>query len=89
VAALDRVRPGISARMGPLLGPRASPSFEPLMTALINEVAGQPDADQALLLVLDDYHVISSQLVSHVLGKLGAANRTEAVTRARELGLIP
>jgi len=27
--------------------------------------------------------------VSHILGKLGAANRTEAVTRARELGLIP
>lgn len=27
--------------------------------------------------------------VGHVLGKLGAANRTEAVTRARELGLIP
>jgi LuxR family maltose regulon positive regulatory protein len=27
--------------------------------------------------------------VSHVLGKLGAANRTEAVTRARDLGVIP
>ena len=27
--------------------------------------------------------------VSHVLGKLGAANRTEAATRARQLGLIP
>ena len=27
--------------------------------------------------------------VSHLLGQLGAANRTEAVTRARELGLIP
>ena len=27
--------------------------------------------------------------VGHVLGKLGAANRTEAVTRARELSLIP
>ena len=27
--------------------------------------------------------------VSHLLGKLGAANRTEAVTRARELSLIP
>jgi ATP/maltotriose-dependent transcriptional regulator MalT len=26
--------------------------------------------------------------VSHVLGKLGAANRTEAVTRARQLGVI-
>ena len=43
--------------------------------------------------------VIASQLVvtldtvkkhvSHLLGKLGAANRTEAVARARELGLIP
>ena len=27
--------------------------------------------------------------VSHVLDKLGAANRTEAVARARELDLIP
>jgi len=27
--------------------------------------------------------------VSHILAKLGAANRTGAVTRARELGLIP
>ncbi len=27
--------------------------------------------------------------VTHILGKLGAANRTEAVARARELGLIP
>jgi LuxR family maltose regulon positive regulatory protein len=27
--------------------------------------------------------------VTHVLGKLGAANRTEAVARARDLGLIP
>ena len=27
--------------------------------------------------------------VTHVLGKLGAANRTEAAARARELGLIP
>ena len=27
--------------------------------------------------------------VTHVLGKLGAANRTQAVTRARQLGLIP
>ena len=27
--------------------------------------------------------------VSHVLGKLGAANRTEAVARARGLRLLP
>ena len=27
--------------------------------------------------------------VSHVLRKLGAANRTQAVARARQLGLLP
>ena len=60
VAALDRVRPGVGERMGPLLGPPPPQSFVPLVTALINELAGQPDAGDALLLVLDDYHVISS-----------------------------
>ena len=70
VAALDRVRPGISERVGPLLEPPPPPSFEPLVTALINEVAGQPDADEPLLLVLDDYHVISSPLVHSSLGFL-------------------
>ena len=70
VAALDRVRPGISERMGPLFGPPPPPSFESLVTALINEVASQLDADEALLLVLDDYHVISSQLVHESLGFL-------------------
>src|SRR5437773_8194001 len=55
--------------MGPLLRPPPPPSFEPLVTALINEVAGQPDADE-LLLVLDDYHVISSQQAHESLGFL-------------------
>ena len=31
----------------------------------------------------------SKKQVSHLLGKLCATNRTEAVTRARHLGLIP
>jgi len=70
VAALDRVRPGISERIGPLLGPPPPRSFEPLVTALINEVAGRPDADEPRLLVLDDYHVISSQLVHESVGFL-------------------
>ena len=70
VAALDRVRPGISERMGQLLEPPPPPSFEPVVTALINEVAGQPDPDEALLLVLDDYHVISSPLVHESFGFL-------------------
>ena len=54
VAALDRVRPGVAGRVGPLLGPPAPPSFEPLVTALINELAAQP-GDDGVLLVLDDY----------------------------------
>ena len=70
VAALDRVRPGISERMAPLPGSSPPPSFEPLVTALINELAGWPDADEPLLLVLDDYHVISSPQVHQSLGFL-------------------
>ena len=39
------------------------------MTALINELAAEPDADQALL-VLDDYHLIDSEAVHASLGFL-------------------
>jgi LuxR family maltose regulon positive regulatory protein len=48
--------------------------------------AGRPNqgiADE-LVVTLDTV----KKHVSHVLRKLGAANRTEAVTRARELGLL-
>jgi LuxR family maltose regulon positive regulatory protein len=61
-AAVDRVRPGISEQVGPLLGPPAPPSFEGLVTALINELDAQPGEDEVLL-VLDDYHLIDSQVV--------------------------
>ena len=44
VAALDRARPGIAERAGPLLGPPPPRSFEGLVTALINELTAQPDA---------------------------------------------
>ena len=66
VAALDRVRPGIGERVAPLLGPPAPSSFEPLVTELINELATQQDGDEVLL-VLDDYHVISSSPVHESL----------------------
>ena len=69
VAALDRARPGIGDRVAPLLGPPAPGSFEGLVTALVNELAAQPAADGALL-VLDDYHVIGSQPVHDSLGFL-------------------
>src|SRR6266571_2544815 len=62
VAALDRVRPGIAEQVGPLLGPPAPPSFEGLVTALVNELDAEPGAG-GVLLVLDDYHLIDSQPV--------------------------
>jgi LuxR family transcriptional regulator, maltose regulon positive regulatory protein len=60
VAALERARPGIAERVAPLLGPPPPPSFEGLVTALINELAAEPGET---LLVLDDYHLIDSQPV--------------------------
>jgi LuxR family maltose regulon positive regulatory protein len=59
IAALDRARPGLAGRVGPLLGPPPPRSFEGLVTALINELAAQPGADEVVL-VLDDYHLIDS-----------------------------
>ena len=69
VAALDRARPGIAERVGPLLGPPAPPSFEGLVTALINDLAAQA-GDGEVLLVLDDYHLIDAQPVHVSLGFL-------------------
>ena len=69
MAALDRACPGIGERVGSLLGPPAPPSFEGLVTALVNELAAQPSTDEALL-VLDDYHLIDSQPVHASLGFL-------------------
>ena len=69
VAALDRACPGIGQQVGALLGPPAPPSFDPLVTALVNELADQRGADEVLL-VLDDYHVIGSPPVHDSLGFL-------------------
>ena len=69
VAALDRARPGIAERVGPLLGPPAPPSFEGLVTTLINDLAAQA-GDGEVLLVLDDYHLIDAQSVHVSLGFL-------------------
>jgi LuxR family transcriptional regulator, maltose regulon positive regulatory protein len=69
VAALDRARPGIAGRVGLLLGPPTSVSFVPMVTALVNELADQSGEDD-LLLVLDDYHLVSSEPVHASVGFL-------------------
>jgi LuxR family maltose regulon positive regulatory protein len=61
VAALDRVRPGVGARVGPLIGPPTPASFEGLLTALINDLDAGPSDEPVL--VLDDYHVIAARPV--------------------------
>ena len=66
VAALDRARPGTGERVAPLLGPPAPSSFQGLVTALINDLAGKEEA----LLVLDDYHVIGAPQVHESLAFL-------------------
>jgi LuxR family maltose regulon positive regulatory protein len=59
-AALDRACPGIAEHVAPLLGPPAPPSFEGLVTALINALATRSGE---VVLVLDDYHLIESRRV--------------------------
>ena len=66
LAALDGVCSGIGERVGPLLGPPAPSSYRGLVTALINELAGRPGGDRALL-VLDDYHLIDAGSVHESL----------------------
>src|SRR5215218_3233532 len=70
IAALDRARPGMAEQLVPLLGPPPPASFEGLVTALINQVAGQPGGDGETLLVLDDYHLIEAQPVHASVGFL-------------------
>jgi ATP/maltotriose-dependent transcriptional regulator MalT len=65
VAALDRALPGTGDRVAPLLGPPAPSSFQGLVTALINDLAGEE-----ALLVLDDYHLISARQVHESLAFL-------------------
>jgi ATP/maltotriose-dependent transcriptional regulator MalT len=48
--------------------------------------AGTPNHAIAEELVIS-LHTVKRR-VTHILDKLGAANRTQAVTRARELGLL-
>ena len=84
-----------SRRAPPSGGPRAAAAspgiIEPLTTREL-EVLAMLAAGRSNQAIAADLVVTLDTVkkhVSHVLGKLGAANRTEAVARARELGQIP
>jgi LuxR family maltose regulon positive regulatory protein len=60
-AALDRARPGVLELVAPLLhGPQPPP--EAMATAVINELTVVSEAD-AVILVVDDYHLIETPAV--------------------------
>jgi LuxR family transcriptional regulator, maltose regulon positive regulatory protein len=81
VAALDRARPGLAGRVGPL----PPGSVEGLVTGLINELAADPGPDEVLL-VLDDYHLVDSgpvhESVAFLLENLPPALRVVVSGRA-------
>ena len=74
---------GAAAAVPGLAGQLTARELEVL--ALLAAGMPNPRIAEQLVVTLDTV----KKHVSHLLGKLGAANRTEAVTRARQLGLIP
>ncbi len=93
LAALLRACGQADAVPGP--GRRAVPAVPGLIEQLTSRelevltmlAAGTPNQAIAKELFVTLFTV--KKHVSHILGKLGAANRTAAVARARELGLVP
>lgn len=58
IAALQQINPAIGSRLQTVLETETDIPTEPLLTALVNEIADF-GADSAFVLVLDDYHFIS------------------------------
>ena len=88
--AFDVGHTGPGSRYG--TAPATVPGLVEQLTSRELEVLGMLAAGKTNQAIADQLVVTLDTVkkhVSHLLGKLGAANRTEAVTRARELGLIP
>ena len=81
--AMEGARRGAAAAVPGLVEQLTARELEVL--ALLAAGTPNPRIAEQLVVTLDTV----KKHVSHLLGKLGAANRTEAVTRARQLGLIP
>lgn len=64
VAAFRSVAPNLAEEVWGALQSPPAPTTEPLLTALLNEIALLPDP---IILVLDDYHLIDSTVVDEAL----------------------
>ncbi len=82
-AALDTLRPGVAQQVAALLQGLQPTSFEAVVTALVNELAG---VAEQVVLVLDDYHLIQAsqvhESVEFLLAHLPACLRLVLASRA-------
>ena len=89
---------GYLARLQRAFGP-GQPARDPVPPGIVDPLTSRELEVLEMLAAGRSNQAIAGELVvtldtvkkhvGHVLGKLGAANRTEAVARARELSLIP
>ena len=89
---------GYLARLQRAFGP-GQPTRDPVPSGIVDPLTSREYEVLTMLAAGRSNQAIARELVvtldtvkkhvGHVLGKLGAANRTEAVARARELSLIP
>jgi ATP/maltotriose-dependent transcriptional regulator MalT len=97
-AYLRRLQAAFGPRDASAVPPPPAPAAEVAAPALAEPLTGRELQVLALLAAGTSNQQIASELVvaletvkkhvSHILGKLGAANRTQAVARARALGLL-
>src|SRR5262249_23766769 len=88
ITALDRLHPGVGASaLASLQSPQPQP-IEVILTALLNMLsarASQPSATGSHVLVLDDYHLISTpaihQAISFLIDHLPPALHLVVITR--------
>jgi LuxR family transcriptional regulator, maltose regulon positive regulatory protein len=80
---IDQQRGRIAAAPPGLVAPLSARELEVL--GLLAAGQSNPAIAEELVITLDTV----KRHVTHILDKLGAANRTQAVTRARALGLLP
>ncbi|MGD8814446.1 MAG: LuxR C-terminal-related transcriptional regulator [Anaerolineales bacterium] len=67
IAAFQAVDPEIGEDAGDILLSPQPPSFETILTSLLNDLASR---DQSMALVLDDYHFIQAQIIHEAVSFL-------------------
>ncbi|MCC6145944.1 MAG: tetratricopeptide repeat protein [Anaerolineaceae bacterium] len=64
INAIQLIKPGVGERLLPALQSQEPPQIDVILTVLLNEITLIPDS---FFVILDDYHMVESQLVDHAL----------------------